>query len=716
MKTLLLSLAALAAVSGPASAATLSVTPGSGATLGQGVDGSGNLLGATVICGAAATVTLYATCVNQVVVTASGQLSFVQTAGSVASGAYSSGSFVAGALADGAIATIGTEADTAWASGNGTVVAILKKIAGNSSETGFTPSLSYSTPLSVTTTSTPGGTALPAGATTGSVVKVYNQGAAPLFWTVGNSSVVATTAMSELAPYSWDSFVVPSGATNIAAITKNSGQTATLNAELGTGVPSGTGGPINLAVAQGGITSVFYDVIGGLDNGNLARALQATAPGTSASNFALGVQGVTSGVPMPVSQATAANLNVTAVGGSGAALATNSALIAPQSAPGTPQSTALTIQGNASGVPVPISGSITASFSQFAPNGNYSTPLTVGATSARTTLPAGGGSTVAVYNTGANAAFVQLGSSSVVATASDDQVAPGGFLCFAVGSNADIAAIETAGATTLNISGGSGGCAGSGGGGGSGSAAADTNLTTTGTISAANVFGTGLSNVGNGVLTGTATANSQITSTGAAGFNTVYVECSGLGSAGNSWFEFDKTAGGGGANQWKRMAAFTGPNFSGAFNVAGATGVGMVADKFGSASPNCQFRGSVNLATLDASSGPVVGNQSASLAMSTITTTQAIAEVPGLSIFVTGWTEVTSGAATADGNWQFVSSGSDCAAGTTNVRTPKNFSANNGISMSGSVGGQFTLQPGCALSVSNLAAQSVDFEFTYTYQ
>ncbi len=124
------------------------------------------------------------------------------------------------------------------------------------------------------------------------------------------------------------------------------------------------------------------------------------------------------------------------------------------------------VQGVTGGVPVPISGTVTASFSQFAPNANYSTPLTVGATSSRTALPAGGGSTIAVYNVGANAAFVILGSTSVVATASDDQVAPGGFLCFAVGANVDLAAIETAGATTLNISGGSGGCAGSGGGGG----------------------------------------------------------------------------------------------------------------------------------------------------------------------------------------------------------------------------------------------------------
>src|SRR6185437_3394497 len=166
----------------------------------------------------------------------------------------------------------------------------------------------------------------------------------------------------------------------------------------------------------------------------------------------------------------------------GAATAANQEVTAA----GTTATSAQGVQGVTGGVPVPITGSVSATFSQFAPNGNYSTPLTVGATSSRTALPAGGGSTVAVYNTGANAAFVQLGNSSVVATASDDQVAPGGFLCFAVGSNVDIAAIETAGATTLNISGGSGGCAGSGGGGGAaGSSIPVTNAGTSATTAGA---------------------------------------------------------------------------------------------------------------------------------------------------------------------------------------------------------------------------------------
>jgi hypothetical protein len=82
-----------------------------------------------------------------------------------------------------------------------------------------------------------------------------------------------------------------------------------------------------------------------------------------------------------------------------------------------------------------------------------------------------------------------MGTSTVVATGVEDQVGPGGFQCFAVGSNTNIAAVETAGPTTLNISGGSGGCAGSGsGGGGSSSGSGNVFQATafsTGTASAA---------------------------------------------------------------------------------------------------------------------------------------------------------------------------------------------------------------------------------------
>src|SRR6185312_5650396 len=119
----------------------------------------------------------------------------------------------------------------------------------------------------------------------------------------------------------------------------------------------------------------------------MVGAQQGTAPGVIQNLIVDGTQALK--VTLGAGAATAANQEVTAAG--------------------TTAASAQGIQGVTGGVPVPITGSVSATFSQFAPNGNYSTPLTVGATSSRTALPAGGGSTVAVYNTGANAAFVQLG-------------------------------------------------------------------------------------------------------------------------------------------------------------------------------------------------------------------------------------------------------------------------------------------------------------------
>lgn len=73
MKNSLRYLALLAVITGPAEAGSLAVTPGSGASIGMGTDGT-NQLAASVICGATSSATLYATCLNQVFVNASGQM------------------------------------------------------------------------------------------------------------------------------------------------------------------------------------------------------------------------------------------------------------------------------------------------------------------------------------------------------------------------------------------------------------------------------------------------------------------------------------------------------------------------------------------------------------------------------------------------------------------------------------------------------------------
>ena len=117
--------------------------------------------------------------------------------------------------------------------------------------------------------------------------------------------------------------------------------------------------------------------------------------------------------------------------------------------------------------PLPISGSISTNVAPFTPGGVYAS-LTASAVSSRVALPAG--VVVVVYNTGTNAAFVQFGGASAVATTSaGDVVQPGSWLAFTAGSNTYLAAITASGSTTLALSGGQGMPNGSGGGSSGGS-------------------------------------------------------------------------------------------------------------------------------------------------------------------------------------------------------------------------------------------------------
>ena len=68
--------------------------------------------------------------------------------------------------------------------------------------------------------------------------------------------------------------------------------------------------------------------------------------------------------------------------------------------------------------PGKISGNFTASLGGFQPTPAYA-QLSVAATSSRVLLPSG--TVVIVYNTGANAAYVTLGNSSVAATVGNDR-------------------------------------------------------------------------------------------------------------------------------------------------------------------------------------------------------------------------------------------------------------------------------------------------------
>lgn len=115
--------------------------------------------------------------------------------------------------------------------------------------------------------------------------------------------------------------------------------------------------------------------------------------------------------------------------------------------------------------PFPVNASV--SVGGFAPGGAYATPLSVSNSTGNVALPAG--TEVVVYNVGANAVYVKLGTSNAVtATTSDDYIPSGGALALTVGSNTYLAAITGSSTSTLNISGGTGLPTGWGGGGSSG--------------------------------------------------------------------------------------------------------------------------------------------------------------------------------------------------------------------------------------------------------
>ncbi len=127
---------------------------------------------------------------------------------------------------------------------------------------------------------------------------------------------------------------------------------------------------------------------------------------------------------------------------------------AVDSAAGTANSQALTIQGNASGIPVPVSGSLSATIGGFTPTPSYSVE-SVTTTSVAYALPTG--TVVVFYNTGANAITVKLGSSAVSVMAGQaDVIQAGSWQAFTVGSSTYYAVVGNGGTSSVVASGGSG--------------------------------------------------------------------------------------------------------------------------------------------------------------------------------------------------------------------------------------------------------------------
>jgi hypothetical protein len=90
----------------------------------------------------------------------------------------------------------------------------------------------------------------------------------------------------------------------------------------------------------------------------------------------------------------------------------------------------------------------------FSPT-SYATPISVTTASASNALPAGW--SVVIYNTGANVAFVNFGTSSTItATTAQNAIPAGGGCGFYVFPNTWIAAITASSTTTLNVAAGGG--------------------------------------------------------------------------------------------------------------------------------------------------------------------------------------------------------------------------------------------------------------------
>ena len=259
-----------------------------------------------------------------------------------------------------------------------------------------------------------------------------------------------------------------------------------------------------------------------------------------------------------------------------------------------------------------VSGSFSATFSGFQPTPAYS-QLSVGATSSPVPLPSG--TVVIVYNTGANGAFVTLGGPTVTATASNDVIPAGGWMAFTVGTNTFLAAIETAGATSLNISGGSGLPTGVGGGGSGGGSGSNPSVGTTGSAAP-----------------GSSTYDGMLVSGGNM-----------VGASGSAW---------GSAPTGMNVFGVNADVLSSALPTGAATAANQEATAAGTSATSAQavqgVTGGVPLPTNDANTGGsltsiVQAGASIPINISTATTTQLVALSAGKAIYVNAWDVIAAG-------------------------------------------------------------------------
>ena len=332
--------------------------------------------------------------------------------------------------------------------------------------------------------------------------------------------------------------------------------------------------------------------------------------------------------------------------------------------------------------PGKISGSFSASLSGFQPTPAYA-QLSVGATSARVALPSG--SVVVVYNTGANSAFVTLGGSSAAASVSNDVVPAGGWMAFTVGPNTFLAAIETAGTTSLNISGGSGLPTGASGGGGSGGGGGGSNASVGSTGSAA---------------PGSATYDGMLVSGGNM-----------VGASGSAW---------GAAPIGLNVLGVNANVLSSALPAGAATAANQEVTAAGATATSAQavqgVAGGVPVPTSSANTGGnltsiIQAGVSVAINISNAGATQLVPAVSGRTIYVTEWNAVAAGAT----NFTFeYGTGSNCGTGTQALTGAYAFTAQTGAAPGSGLGPILIVPTPNALCIVSSAAVQVSGSLSYT--
>jgi hypothetical protein len=331
--------------------------------------------------------------------------------------------------------------------------------------------------------------------------------------------------------------------------------------------------------------------------------------------------------------------------------------------------------------PGKISGSFSASLSGFQPTPAYA-QLSVGSASARVALPSG--TVVIVYNTGANSAFVTLGSSTVTATTGNDVVPAGGWMAFTVGPNTFLAAIETAGATGLNISGGTGLPTGTGaGGGGSGGGGSNASVGATGSA-----------------VPGSATYNGMLVSGGNI-----------VGESGSAW---------GSAPTGLNVFGVNADVLSSALPAGAATAANQEVTAPGTSATGAQavqgVTGGVPIPSNGANTGGsftsiIQAGASVPINISTATTTQLVALAAGKAIYITAWDVIAGGAGNITLEY---GAGSNCGTGTTAMTGAYNLAAQFGIAKGNGLGPVLVVPAGNALCAVTSAGVQMSGSVSYT--